>query len=168
MKRLQLRDKSMTALAPLQERWLDTRQFDLKRNCQTSTKVPIKQQPTNHCTFFKSWRPITSRQNWYFTPTPPQVVETSVTNNSLSKDYSHPDDHTTNSYDKCCTCVLFQVVFYSYALNVQPETLAVISVWSTWVMLISGRIQPPPPYKFSRSWTPFALYDSCFSQKIKH
>ena len=23
-----------------------------------------------------------------------QVVETSVTNNSLSEDYSHPDDHT--------------------------------------------------------------------------
>ena len=23
-----------------------------------------------------------------------QVIETSVTNNSLSEDYSHPDDHT--------------------------------------------------------------------------
>ena len=28
-----------------------------------------------------------------------QVVETSVTNNSLSKNYSHPDDHTRQTTD---------------------------------------------------------------------
>ena len=28
-----------------------------------------------------------------------QVVETSVTNNSLSEDYSHPDDHTRQTTD---------------------------------------------------------------------
>ena len=34
------------------------------------------------------------------------VVETSVTNNSLSKDYPHPDDHTiipTNTNNFICT-----------------------------------------------------------------
>ena len=53
-------------------------------------------------TSFTFWRPITSRQNWPITKTlhltlkmtTAQVIKTSVTNNSLSKDYSHPDDHT--------------------------------------------------------------------------
>ena len=38
-----------------------------------------------------------------------QVVETSVTNNSLSKDYPHPDDHTRQ--------ILNFIYFISYMLS---------------------------------------------------
>ena len=38
-------------------------------------------------------RDVIGRQNVKVVATTPQIVETPVTNNSLSKDYSHPDDH---------------------------------------------------------------------------
>ena len=37
--------------------------------------------------------------NFTLKMTTAQVVKTSVTNNSLSEDYSHPDDHTIQTTD---------------------------------------------------------------------
>ena len=38
------------------------------------------------------------------------VFETSVTNNSLSEDYSHPEDHTRQTTDKILTLVEYLTV----------------------------------------------------------
>ena len=82
------------------------------------SKITAKQQPTNHYNFHVlTTNHITTKMTKYpnqnqrhkyhhltttlhFTlMTTAQVVEMSVTNNSLSKDYPHPDDHAKQITD---------------------------------------------------------------------
>ena len=88
---------------------------NLKWNRQTidASKITAKQQTTNHYNFYvlttnnitkKLTNPNQAQRHKYhhltttlhltLKRTNAQVVETSATNNSLSKDYLHPDDHT--------------------------------------------------------------------------
>ena len=79
-------------------------------NKQKTGKITAEQEPTNQCNFHvlmtnhimtKLTNPNHDQRHKYqhlhliLKRTTAQVVETSVTNNSLSKDYLHLDDHTT-------------------------------------------------------------------------
>ena len=87
---------------------------DLKRNQQTidGSKITAKQQPTNHYNFHvlttnhittkltyqnqdqrHKYHHLTTTLKLTLKMTTAQIVETLVTNNSLSKDYPHPENH---------------------------------------------------------------------------
>ena len=103
------------------------------------SKITAKQQPTNHCNFHilttnNTTTKLTNQNHnqrhkyqYLMTTllltlkmTTAQVVEMSVTNNSLSKEYLHPDDHAQEITDTpgfkpftICSCVgIFP--FYSH------------------------------------------------------
>ena len=57
------------------------------------SELSILQCQTNNTTI---WRKLFT---WLWRWLPPQVVKTSVTNNTLSEDCSHPDDHTRQTTD---------------------------------------------------------------------
>ena len=92
---------------------MTSNETDIPQQTTDGSRIRAKQQLTNHCNFqVLTTNHITTKltnlnhnqrhKHHHLTMTlhltlkmtTAQVVKTSVTNNSLSKDYPHPDDHT--------------------------------------------------------------------------
>ena len=91
---------------------MTSNEIDIPQQTIDGSKITAKQQPTNHYNFHvlrtnhimtkltnpnhdqrHKYHHLTKTLHLSLKMTTAQAVETSVTNNSLSKDYSHPAEH---------------------------------------------------------------------------
>ena len=98
---------------------MTSNETDIPQQTINGSKITGKQQPTNHCNFHilttnhittkltnpnheqrHKYHHLTTTLHLTLKMTTAQIVETSVTNNSLSKDYLHLDDHARQTIDK--------------------------------------------------------------------